>query len=261
MNRHLAFVLVLALAAALAVVVAAVATGSPNRKVWCAGNVCVADDGGIFPSKLPKRGSAPVSARLNAEITTRDGTHPPAFESMDLKIEKNISIDPVGLPTCRVGKLQATSSAAAKRACGGAIVGSGEAEVEVAFPEQAPFRSTGPLILFNGGLAGPTTTLLLHAYVNVPAPTAIVTKAKVTRIRDGRFGLRIQAQVPKIAGGSGSVTKFDLEVGRRFVHQGEKKSFLRASCPRGVWMARGEARFVDETVLHISHAFPCTPIG
>jgi len=247
--------------AALALVFAAVAIASPNRKVWCAGNICVADDGGISPTKLPRHGKAPVTARLNAEVSTRDGSHPPAFESMDLKVEKNISIDPVGLPTCRQNQLQATSSAAAKRACGEAIVGSGEAEVEVAFPEQAPFRSTGPLILFNGGQKGPTTTLLLHAYVNVPAPTAIVVPATVTRIHEGRFGLRIQATVPKIAGGSGSVTRFELKVGRKFTYKGQRKSLLAASCPNGVWMAKGEAKFADDTTLHISHPFPCTPAG
>lgn len=259
MNRNLIFLA--ALTAMLALIVATVASGSPNRKIWCAGNICVADDGGISPTKLPRHEKAPITARLNGEISTRDGSHPPAFESMDLKIEKNISIDPVGLPTCKLGQLKATSSAVAKRTCGDAIVGSGEAEVEVAFPEQAPFRSTGPLILFNGGLAGPTTTLLLHAYVNVPAPTAIVVKATVTRIHEGRFGLRIQATVPRIAGGSGSVTEFELKVGRRFTYRGEKKSFLTASCPDGIWIAKGEARFVDDTTLYISHPFPCTPKG
>ena len=247
--------------AALALVFAAVATGSPNRRIWCAGNICVADDGGISPTTLPRHEKAPVSARLNGEISTRDGSHPPAFESIDIKIQDNVAIDPVGIPTCSAGQLQATSSSAAKRACGDAIVGSGEAEVEVAFPEQAPFRSAGPLILFNGGQKGPTTTLLLHAYVNVPAPTAIVVPATVTRIHDGPFGLRIQATVPKIAGGAGSVTKFGLKVGRKFTYKGKKKSFLTASCPNGVWIAKGEAKFVDDTVLHISHPFPCTPKG
>ncbi len=253
--------LLAALVAMLALTLAAVALGSPNRKLWCVGNVCVADSGGISPEKLPRHGRAPVTALLNGEISTRDGSHPPAFESMDLKIERNISINPVGLPTCRLGQLQSRDTATAKRACGEAIVGSGEAEVEVAFPEQAPFRSTGPLVLFNGGTRGPTTTLLLHAYVNVPAPTAIVTPAKVTRIDDGRFGLRIQATVPKIAGGSGSVTEFKLRVGRRFTYKGQRRSFVTAGCPSGSWMAKGEARFVDDTTLHIAHVFPCTPEG
>jgi hypothetical protein len=251
------------LAAGLALVFTAVASGdlSGNRKVWCAGNVCVADDGGIAPSKLPRHEKAPITARLDAEISTRDGTHPPAFQSMDLDIDKTIALDAVGLPTCRATQLQARTTAAVKSACGKAIVGSGEAEVEVAFPEQAPFRSTGPLVLFNGGVRGRTTTLLLHAYVDVPAPTAIVTRATITRIHEGRFGLNIRAKVPKIAGGSGSVTMFELRVGRRYAYKGERKSLLTASCPTGTWMAKGNAGFVDGTRLSISHAFPCTPKG
>ncbi|HEU4462951.1 MAG TPA: hypothetical protein VFR75_10200, partial [Solirubrobacterales bacterium] len=81
----------------------------------------------------------------------------------------------------------------------------------------------------------------------------------VTRIHEGRFGLRVQATVPKIAGGAGSVTKFGLKVGRRFTYKGEQKSFLTAGCPNGGWMAKGEASFVDGARLHITHPFPCTP--
>jgi hypothetical protein len=251
-------ILLLALVALLALIVATTADGSPNRKLWCVANICIADDGGISPQKLPRHEKAPVTALLNGEITTKDGSHPPAFESMDLKIEKNISMDSRGLPTCRLGQLKATSSAVARKACGEAVVGSGHAEVEVAFPEQPPFRSTGPMILFNGGTKGATTTLLLHAYVDVPAPTAIVVPAKITRLRDDRFGMRIQATIPRIAGGSGSVTEFELKVGRKYTYKGREKSFLRASCPDGSWMAKGEAKFVDGTTLHISHLFPCT---
>ncbi|HEY6730299.1 MAG TPA: hypothetical protein VI039_04655 [Solirubrobacterales bacterium] len=251
----------IALAAGLALIFATFALASSNRKVWCAGNICVTDDGGISPSKLPRHGKAPVTARLNAEISTRDGSHPPPFEAMDLEVEKTIGIDAVGLPTCRKGEIVARTSAEAKRACADAIVGSGEAEVEVAFPEQAPFRSTGPLVLFNGGVQGPTTTLFLHAYVNVPAPTAIVVKATVTRIHRGRFGLHILAKVPKIAGGAGSVTNFNLKVGRRFTYEGKRKSFLVAGCPTGTWLTKGDARFGDGTRLSILHAFPCVPVG
>jgi hypothetical protein len=79
MNRNLTFAL--ALVTSLVLILAAVAIGSPNRKIWCTGNICVADDGGISPTKLPRHGKAPVTARLNGEISTRDGTHPPAFQS------------------------------------------------------------------------------------------------------------------------------------------------------------------------------------
>ena len=262
MNKHLLHLVVLT--AGLTLILAnGVATGdlSGNAKVWCAGNICVTDDGGISPDKLPKRGKAPVTARLNGKIETRDGTHPPALHSLDLDIDRTIAVDAVGLPTCAAGKLQSRTSAAAKSACPDAIVGSGAAEVEVAFPEQAPFSSRGPLVLFNGGVKGKATTVFLHAYVNVPAPTAIVTKATITRVDRGRFGLHIAAKIPKIAGGSGSVTMFDLRVGRKFTYKGKKKSFLIAGCPTGTWVTKGNAVFEDGTRLGITHPFSCTPKG
>lgn len=246
-----------ALTVGLVLIFATMASG--ERKVWCAGNLCLSDDGGISPSKLPKRGSAPITAWLKANVETRDGTHPPALESLEMDIDRTIEVDALGLPTCRQGQIQSRTSVAAKSVCASAIVGSGTAEVEVAFPEQAPFRSTGPVLLFNGGVKGATTTVLLHAYVNVPAPTAFVTKATVTRIRSGRFGLRVKAKIPRIAGGSGSVTSFHLEIGRRYDYKGEKKSFLTASCPTGKWWVKGNPRFEDGTQLVISHSFSCTP--
>jgi hypothetical protein len=247
------------LALALVLVLATGAGG--ERKVECAGNICVSDDGGISPTKLPRRGMAPVTARLLAGIESRDGSHPPALQSVRIDVDKTIAVDAAGLPTCRKPQLEASSSESARRACGEAIVGSGEAEVEVAFPEQAPFRSTGPLILFNGGVHGTTTTVLLHAYVNVPAPTAIVTKATVARIHKGPYGLRIQARVPRIAGGSGSVTRFELKVGRRYTYKGRQKSFLEAGCPTGTWRVKGHAEFSDGTALGLTHLFSCTPQG
>jgi hypothetical protein len=249
------------LGAGLALIFTTGALGSENEKLWCAGNLCLLDDGGISPSKLPRHEKAPITAHLHGEVSTRDGGHPPALKSADIEIDKTIAIDAVGLPTCGVRQIQSSTSAVAKRACGNAIIGSGTAEVEVAFPEQPPFRSTGPLVLFNGGVRGRTTTVLIHAYVNVPAPTAIVTQAKVTRIHRDRYGLQIAVEVPKIAGGSGSVTSFDLEVGRTFTYKGRKKSLLKASCPTGTWMTRGRAMFEDGTRLSIHHPFSCTPRG
>ncbi len=247
------------LALALALVLATGASG--ERKVECAGLICVSDDGGISPTTLPRHGRAPVTARLIAGVESRDGSHPPALQSVRIDVDKTIAVDAAGLPTCRRSQLEASSSATARRACGEAIVGSGEAEVEVAFPEQAPFRSTGPLLLFNGGVHGGTTTVLLHAYVDVPAPTAIVVKATIARIHKGPYGLRIQARVPRIAGGFGSVTHFELKVGRRYAYKGRRKSFLEAGCPTGTWRVKGHAEFADGTALGLTHLFSCTPQG
>lgn len=257
MNRHAIRLALFVIGLALTFPVASFGA----RQVVRVGNLYLADNGGISPLKLPRRGKAPVTARLVGEIGTVDGSHPPALRSVALDIDRTIGIDAVGLPICREARLVARPTAEVERACGRAIVGSGKAEVEVAFPEQAPFSATGPVVLLNGGVRGRTTLVLLHAYVAVPAPTAVVTRATVTRVVRGRFGLHIEARIPRIAGGYGSVTRFELKVGRKFTHRGRQKSFLMAGCPTGRWTAKGDVRFEDGTQLGLTHVFPCTPKG
>ncbi|HET9591757.1 MAG TPA: hypothetical protein VFP17_02470 [Solirubrobacterales bacterium] len=258
MKRKLVYVT--AGAAALGLLMASLAAGSfNNRQEHCVGVLCVGDNGGISPTKLPKHGGAPATARIIGDIATTDGSHPPALQDLEAEIEKTIKVDAVGLPTCKESQLKASSSATAKKVCGDALIGSGSAEVEVAFPEQKPFRSTGPLLLFNNGVHGGTTSVLLHAYVDVPAPTAVIVRAKVTRIHRGRYGLHLEAHIPKIAGGAGSATAFDLKIGRRYTYKGRKKSFLTASCPTGAWATRGSLLFSDQTRLGFTHIFSCTP--
>jgi hypothetical protein len=256
MKRHL---LILGLITVTVLVLAATAFG--KWEIVRAGNIVFGDNGGISPTVLPRHGFAPATARIIGKIGTVDGTHPPALRHVEADIDKTIRVDAVGLPTCRLGQLQARSTRDAKRACGDAVVGSGSATVEVAFPEQPPFSSTGPLVLFNGGVHGKTTSVFLHAYVDVPAPTAVVVPATVTRIHKGRFGLHLEASIPRIAGGAGSATNFELKIGRRFTYKGEKRSFLSASCPTGSWITRGHVEFADGTEAGLTHLFACTPQG
>jgi len=257
MKRYLLAAGVVAVGMALLVT----ATASGKWEIARAGNIVFGDNGGISPTKLPKHGFAPATARIIGKIDTVDGTHPPALQEVEADIDKTIRLDAVGLPTCRLGQLQARSTKDAKRACSEAIVGSGSASVEVAFPEQTPFSSTGPLVLFNGGVHGKTTTVFLHAYVDVPAPTAIVVPATVTQINKGRFGLHLEASIPRIAGGAGSATHFEMKIGRRYTYKGEKKSFLSAGCPTGSWMTKGHVKFSDGTEAGLTHIFACTPKG
>lgn len=250
-----------ATAIAVGILLAFAAVASAGRQVVRAGNLFLADNGGISPSVLPRHESAPVTARLEGEIGTLDGTHPPAVKTVTIDVDKTIQVNAKGLPACSYGEIQARETSLAKKACGDAIVGSGEGEVEVAFPEQAPFSAKGPIVLFNGGVHGGTTLVLIHVYVAVPAPTAIVTTAKLTKIDRGRYGLHISATIPRIAGGAGSVTKFHLNVGRSFTYKGRRRSFLAASCPTGQYMTEGLLQFSDGTRLGETHAFPCTPKG
>ncbi len=155
----------------------------------------------------------------------------------------------------------ARSTAAAKKACADAIVGSGEGVVEVAFPEQNPIVARGPIFLFNGGVHGATTLLLVHTYVNVPAPTAVIATVRITRIHRGHYGIHTVAQIPAITGGAGSVISFRLAIGRKFTYRGRKESYLTASCPTGLYYTKGDILFAGGNRLKGTHILPCTPMG
>lgn len=244
---------------AVLLAVAVAVTARAEVKKFQVGNLVLEDHGGITPRKLPRHEQAPITAHLWDRISTTDGGHPPAFRHLEADFDRTIEVHAKGLPGCPRGQLIARSTDDAKAACGDAIVGSGEAEVEVAFPEQRPFSTTGPVYAFNGGVQGGTTTLYIHAYVSIPAPTAVVAAVKITRISRGRFGIHAVATVPEIAGGAGSVTHFELDLGRRFTYRGRKQSYLTASCPSGTYYAEAQALFDDGTILHISQVLPCTP--
>jgi hypothetical protein len=162
---------------------------------------------------------------------------------------------------CRSGKLQARPTRAAKRACPKAIVGSGGTKVQVQFPESAPFTASGPLVLFNGGVKGGTTTMFIHAYVSVPAPTAIVTPVKITKIRKGRYGTRAVARIPVIAGGSGSVTQFNLKVQRKFRRGGRPQSYLKARCNGSRFFANATVAFKGGPRVRGTVIRPCSVRG
>ena len=257
MGKHL--IRGVAIAAALALVAAASAFAAPE--VVRVGNLFLRDNGGISPMKLPRHKRAPIAANLNARYGTLDGSHPPAITSVVADFDKTILINAKGLPICQRNQLIARSTTVAKKACGDAIVGSGEGDVEVEFPEQKPFTATGPVVLFNGGVHGGVTLLLVHAYVAVPAPTAVIVPVELTRIHRGHYGIHVVAKIPRIAGGFGTVTKFKLTVDRKFTYKGKKESYLTASCPTGHYFAEGKVRFADGTFLKLTHDLPCTPMG
>ncbi len=243
--------------AAFALIVAAGAAAKPE--VVRVGNLFIRDNGGISPSRLPRDKQAPIRAYLSGTIGTTDGSHPPAIETIKLDIDKTIQVNAKGLPACRYGQLTNRPTAAAKGACPHAIVGSGNGAVEVAFPDQKPFTGTGQIVAFNGGTHNGATFLFLHAYVSIPAPTAVVVKTKLTRIHRGHYGLRTFTQIPSLAAGDGSATRFKLKLGRTFAYKGKRKSYLTASCPTGHYFTQGKVLFSDGTKLGITHVLPCAP--
>jgi hypothetical protein len=248
-----------ALALGLGLLLAVAADGAENH-TFVVGNLVIHDYGGITPRKLPRHEQAPITGHLNARLGTLDGTHPPAVQSLVIDFDRTLQVNATGLPACKRSQLTAQSTAAAQRACPDSIVGSGDGEVEVEFPEQKPFSAKGKVLAFNGGVRGGKTILFVHTYVDVPAPTAVVAKVTMTHVHQGRYALHTVTEIPRIAGGAGSVTAFKLNLGRRFAWHGHKKSYLTASCPTGRYYIVGRAHFSDGTTVHLSHELPCTPM-
>lgn len=252
----------LALIVASLLVLAALAGGTAalaaKPTVVRAGTLVLKINGGVAPKRLPKGKMAPIALRISGNISTVDGSQPPAARTVIADFDRHGRVNAKGLATCRAGQLQARPTSAAKAACRKAIVGSGKTTVRVAFPESAPFHSTGPLVLFNGGVKRGVTTMFIHAFVNVPVPTAIVTRVKIKRIRKGRFGTRAIARIPVIAGGSGSVTRFNMKIERTFRHRGKRQSYLLARCASGRFFAKGLVRFTGGPALTGTVVRPCS---
>lgn len=253
----------MALGAVLLVAVAAIglATGKgkgPDPVVVRAGNMVLTLNGDIVPKTLPKHELAPMGFWGSGKLKTIDGSHPPALEEASFDADKDVFVRVEGLPACRLAELEARETRKAEAVCGDAILGRGSASVEVAFPEQKPIESTGPLVLFNGGERNGVVTVFAHAYVNVPAPTAVVATVEVRRVNKGAFGLHVEVRVPEIAGGAGSTVAARFSVRRTYTYKGEHRSVISGRCPDGKIQGRGTFGYSDETILSGGLVRTCT---
>ncbi len=259
MRKHL--LLATALAALIAVSVAGIATAGNKPVTVRAGNLELTFNGGFSPKALPKKTLAPIALSASGKIKTVDGTHPPALKEFLVETDKNGAVNVKGLPTCRSGQLQAQDTEHAEKICKKAIIGKGSTNVQVEFPESAPIPVHSKLLVFNGGQKGGTTTFYIHAYFTAPVSGAIVTTVKIKKIHHGRYGLLATATIPKIAGGSGSVTSFSLNINKKYKYKGRKMSVLSAKCPDGKLQAHGTAIFADGTKASAEIIRTCTGKG
>jgi hypothetical protein len=247
--------------ATMALLLATSATAGNEPRTVEAGNLLFTFNGGFSPTKLPKKRFAPISLNASGKIRSKDGSHPPALKEVIVETDKNGAVTTVGFPTCTAGKLQSRDTATAKAVCRKAIIGAGKTEVEVALPEQKPIPVKSDLTVFNGGTAGGVTTLLVHAFITVPTPAAVVTTVKIKKINRGRYGLKSVASIPKIAGGAGSVKSFSLTINKRYTYKGKRMSILSAKCADGKLQAHADVVFADGTKAAADIIRTCTATG
>ncbi len=255
MRKYL--LLTMALAGLIAVSVASVATAGGSTEEFQIGTLKFKGGGTFTPKKLSKTKQTPIALSVEGKISTTDGSHPPPLKEAIIETDKNGAVNVKGYPTCKSGELQSRDSKAALKACKPALIGEGKTDVAIAFPEQPDIIAHSKLLVFNGGLQGGVTTLYIHAYITLPVPAAIVTTVKITKVHNGRYGLKSVATIPKIAG-EGAITSFNLKIDKKFTYKGKKVSVLSAKCPDGRLQAHATAKFANGVSGSIEFVRPCT---
>jgi hypothetical protein len=212
------------------------------------GNLRISFDGSFAPHRLPRDRLAPITASVQGSIATTDGTQPPALRRVKIGINRNGRLSSRGLPDCPSGSLQSTSPETALGICRASLVGNGTLRAQVAFGGGPPTSASGRVLAFNGKQNG-RESLLLHLYVTVPVKTTLVLPLQIFRPRKGRFGIVLNGRMPKLAGGFGSITDIDLNLGRRYGFGGQRRSYLSASCSAPPGFTLGVFPFAKGTFL------------
>ena len=238
-------------------VLAATALGKRAEVHLRAGDILVSGYGGFRPETLPAQKRIPISAYGGGKISTVSGKFPPALSELNFEFDRDAAVETRGLPVCTQGKLVATDVPAARRACGGAIVGKGFGKGVVVFPEQKPIPAGSGLTLFNGPKKHGNASVLVHFHIDVPAPTTFIVPVEIKRINKGLYGYRTEAKIPKIAGGYGIPLSGWLKIGRKWTYKGKKYSYVNARCSRGRLQAHVEVGFRDDTFLSGTAFSPC----
>lgn len=235
----------------LAVVLGLFAAGLAQAELAQEGNVRISFSGNFNPRTLPRDRPAPVTIDIKGEISTTDGSHPPAVRRIEIALNRNGTLSTVGLPACTGPLLQSTSTETALARCQPALVGRGNFAADVQFPTTTPVSATGRMLAFYGRKGG-RPALFLHLYATTPVRATFVLPLTISRRDEGRYGTVLSAKIPTLAGGLGSVTKIDLRVGREYSYRGQRRSFVSASCaapagfPGAVFtLAQGSFYFAD----------------
>jgi len=179
------------------------------------------------PHTLPRDRQAPVSIKVSGRIASTDGSHPPPLRRLEVAINRSGRLFTKGLPTCSAPILQSTSSEAAMERCRPSLVGRGSFRADVQLGKEIP--ATGKILAFNSRRHG-KQALVLHLFAAVPVRFTLVVPLTIAHPEGGNFGTVLQAPIPRLGGGLGSITEIDLTIGRRYSYAGKRRSYISAAC-------------------------------
>jgi hypothetical protein len=242
--------------AALGVFLAASPAGGAMVRV---GTLVLTADGSFEPRALPRNQRVPIDFQGHADIRETDGSVPPPLQHVKVEFDRDGHVTTEGLPTCAPQRLEGTTPSQAQSRCRNAIVGTGHVGAAVAVPGLKRVELRSPLTLFNGPKQNGNPTVIAHAWALFPLPETYVVVAPLER-RRGTFGYRSSFDIPPIAGGYGSLTHADLDLGRRFRVGGAERSYVSARCSDGILQTQGYFSFAGGVVIYGSVFKACRPL-
>jgi hypothetical protein len=199
----------------------------------------------VLPRELPGTRNAPVELTSLTRVSTKDGSMPPALESLVFEFDRHGSVETRGLPVCTMAKLAETTPAQARKRCAGALVGTGTGRARVQLPGQAPVQISSALSFFNAPPVGGKPALIAHGRETLPTPKTILVPIVIERIKHGRYGYRVRIELPPIADGFGAATLAEATLGRTFERGGKQVGYVSARCAGGRLQVHGTARFTN----------------
>lgn len=167
----------------------------------------------VRPRKLPRSKPQPVRVLVSNRYETGDGSHVPALDELKLELDRHLVLDVAGVPVCRAGILN--EQRWVPEDCDDAVVGMGTLEAEFDPPESQLSTVSGDLTIYNRGRKPGGADLVGWAYFSAPINAAIVIPIKVRKNTGGRYGWKARFEIPKLAGGAGSITSYSMHLGKR----------------------------------------------
>jgi hypothetical protein len=214
----------------------------------------------VSPKALYKKTLSPASLSVDVKTgstTAANGVPSPATHDV-IDFDQNLSLATKGLPTCNAALLQSTTTEAAEKACGDAIIGKGSAITLI--PLGTLYTEPVTVTAFNGVPQGGKPVVLLHAYGTSPLQTTLVLVGTVSNLGKEGYGPRLDVIVPPIAGGIGVITDFNVKIQKSWTYKGKKMNFVSAKCPASRKLKyRGAFTYKDATTIDATHTQACTP--
>lgn len=234
--------------ALLGLLVAAIFGGTAGGAIVEVDDIVLRADGGFQPQSLPRHRFAPIDFQGHLDISARNGAEIQPLRQALIDFDRDGRLSVAGLPTCTPESIAEVGTEEARRICRGAIVGTGNLEVEVVFLDQSPTRSRSQLTIFNGPRLEGRPSAVLHTRLTVPATQTYAIPVPIEK-RRGSFRYRARLDVPPLAGGTGAITHVDIDIGRRYRAGGKARSYASARCSDNILQTHGRFTFEDGTVI------------